>query len=66
MTTKPAAPPRIEPGFQYPERPKGERNMQNSIHLDFPGYQPALYFNFGTSDNLLVVSECALVYPTGN
>ena len=66
MTTKPAAHPRVKPGFQYPERPKGERNMQNSIHLDFPGYQPALYFHFGASDDLLVVSECALVYPIGD
>ena len=66
MTTKPAAHPRVKPGFQYPERPESERNMQNSIHLDFPGYQPALYFHFGASDDLLVVSECALVYPIGD
>ena len=66
MTTKPAKPhPAVKPGFQYPEQPPSERNMQNSIHLDFPGYQPALYFHFGASDDLLVVSECALVYPIG-
>ena len=34
--------------------------MQNSVHLDLPGYQTGLHLHFGGGDSTLVISEAAL------
>ena len=56
MTTKRPAPPSYGPTEQFPERPP-RGGVQNSLYLNFPGYQPALAQHFGSSDTTLVISE---------
>lgn len=34
--------------------------MQNSVHLDLPGYQTGLHLHFGGAETTLVISEAAL------
>ena len=56
MTTKRSAPSSYGPTEQFPERPP-RGDAQNSLYLNFPGYQPALAQHFGSSDTTLVISE---------
>ena len=56
MTTKRPAPSSFGPTEQFPERPP-RGDVQNSLYLNFPGYQPALAQHFGSSDTTLVISE---------
>ena len=56
MTTKRPAPPSYGPTEQFPERPP-RVDIQNSLYLDYPGFQPALAQHFGSRDTTLVISE---------
>ena len=59
MTTRQTAAMHQPVAKQFPERiPRQE--MQNSVHLDLPGYQTGLYLHFGEVDTTLVISEAAL------
>ena len=59
MTTRQSAAKQQPAAAQFPERiPRQE--MQNSVHLDLPGYQTGLHLHFGGADTTLVISEAAL------
>lgn len=59
MTTRQPAAKFRPVATEFPERiPRQE--MQNSVHLDLPGYQTALHLHFGGADTTLVISEAAL------
>ena len=59
MATRPTAATQNPAAAAFPERiPRQE--MQNSVHLDLPGYQTGLHLHFGSADTTLVISEAAL------
>lgn len=59
MTTRQSAAKQQPAAAHFPERiPR--QDMQNSVHLDLPGYQTGLHLHFGGADTNLVISEAAL------
>ena len=56
MTIKHTSPPKYGPSEQFPGRPP-RGDMQNSLFLNYPGYQPALAQHLGSLDTTLVISE---------
>ena len=56
MTVKHTSPPTYGPSGQFPERPP-RGDMQNSLFLNYPGYQPALAQHLGSLETTLVISE---------
>ena len=63
MTTKPVAPPVI-PIDQFPEFPPRD-DMQNPVHLHYPGHMSALHRHFGSSPDTIVISEAPLGWNAG-
>ena len=59
MTLKKGTSRALGPDEVFPERPP-RNNMQNSLSLNYPGYQAALFQHFGASEETLVISEAAL------
>jgi Uma2 family endonuclease len=61
MTAKPIVPPPFEttPAGQFPDTPKDD--MQNLIHLNGPGFIPAVALHLGSPDTTAVLSE----FPIG-
>ena len=59
MTLKKGLPRSPRADEVFPERPP-RNNMQNSLSLDYPGFQTALFQHFGASESILVISEAAL------
>lgn len=59
MTLKKGISRSLGPDEVFPERPP-RNNMQNSLSLNYPGFQTALFQHFGASESILVISEAAL------
>ena len=61
MTTRPIAPPTLDttPAGRFPDTP--EEDMQNLIHLNDPGYVPAIRLHLGLPETTAVLSE----FPIG-
>ena len=56
MTSKRIAPPAAKPTGQFPEFPPRD-DMQNALHLDDQGHQPALRRHLGTPQTTVVIGE---------
>ena len=56
MTSKRIAPPAAQPAGQFPEFPPRD-DMQNALHLNDQGHQPALRRHLGAPQRTVVIGE---------
>ena len=56
MTSKRIAPPAAQPAGQFPEFPPRD-DMQNALHLNDQGHQPALRRHLGAPQSTVVIGE---------